>query len=242
MDSYESLVQTISLTMGVAWASGINLYAAILVLGLGSNFGYIEIPPTLAVVEDPVVLLGAAGLYFTEFVADKIPGVDTVWDGLHTFVRIPAGAVLAAGAVGDVSPALETAAGLFGGTMAATSHVTKAGTRVLINTSPEPVTNWFASITEDFAVIFGLWAALNHPVVMIILLILFIALVAWLLPKIWRGVRFVFRKLGELFGIIKPLPPEEETPSTPVEAPKAKAAPPPEEEPPAEEKNPDTKH
>jgi Domain of unknown function (DUF4126)/Short C-terminal domain len=203
MENYEALMATLALTMGASWASGINLYAVLLVLGIGGSTGNIDLPPDLAVLENPMVI-GAAGLmYFVEFFADKVPGVDSGWDTLHTFVRIPAGAMLAAGAVGDVTPALEIAAGIMGGGMAATSHATKAGSRLLINTSPEPVTNWTASITEDIMVFAGLWTALNHPLVFLILLIVFIVAVVWLMPKLWRGIKLVFGKLGELLGIVE---------------------------------------
>ncbi len=185
------VIETIALTMGVGWASGINLYAAVFMLGLLNSLGHIALPPEMAIVSDPLVM-GAAGLmYCVEFFADKTPGVDTGWDALHTFIRIPAGAVLASQAVGDVSGAVELAAALLGGTLAAGAHATKAGTRALINTSPEPVTNWTASITEDVMVVGGLWAALNHPWVFLVLLAVFFALAIWLLPKIWRGLKRV---------------------------------------------------
>ncbi|MCB1736704.1 MAG: DUF4126 domain-containing protein [Gammaproteobacteria bacterium] len=196
---YDQLATTIALSMGVAWASGINLYAAVFMLGfLGSN-GQLQLPPDLLILQDPMVL-GAAGLmYLVEFFADKIPGVDTGWDTIHTFIRIPAGAMLAAGAVGDMSPAMAIAAGLLGGGLATASHAAKSGTRVLINTSPEPFTNWGASVVEDIGVIAGLWAALNHPVIFLGLLLLWIVLLVWLIPKIWRGIKRVFRFLGSLF-------------------------------------------
>ncbi|MCP5140731.1 MAG: DUF4126 domain-containing protein [Gammaproteobacteria bacterium] len=196
---YDQLVATLALTLGVAWASGINLYAAVFMLGfLGAN-GHMQLPPDLLILQDPLVL-GAAGLmYLVEFFADKVPGVDTGWDTLHTFIRIPAGAMLAAGAVGDVSPAMEIAAGLLGGGLATASHAAKSGTRVLINTSPEPFTNWGASIGEDIGVIAGLWTALNHPLIFLGLLIVWVVLLAWLLPKVWRGIKRVFRFLGSLF-------------------------------------------
>jgi hypothetical protein len=143
-------------------------------------------------------------MYCVEFFADKVPGVDTGWDAIHTFVRIPAGAILAAGAIGEVGPGAQLAAGLVGGALAAGSHATKAGTRVLINTSPEPVTNWFASIGEDVMVIAGLWTALYHPVLFLVLLTLFILLMAWLLPRIWRGIKVAFAWLGRKLGISKP--------------------------------------
>ncbi|MGD2137568.1 MAG: DUF4126 domain-containing protein [Gammaproteobacteria bacterium] len=194
------ITQTIALTMGVAWASGINLYAAILMLGYLGTTGNIDLPPDLQVLTDPLVMLAAGFMYCVEFFTDKVPGVDTGWDAIHTFIRIPAGAVLAAGAVGDIGTGAQLAAGLVGGALATGSHATKAGTRVLINTSPEPVTNWFASVGEDVAVILGLWTALYHPVLFIVLLVLFILLMIWLLPKIWRGIKRLFRFLREKLG------------------------------------------
>jgi hypothetical protein len=125
--------------------------------------------------------------------------VDTAWDGLHTFIRIPAGAILAAGAVGDVGAGAEIAAALLGGGMAAASHAAKSGTRVLINTSPEPFTNWTASIVEDFAVVGGLITAVSHPVVFLVILVLFLVLLVWLLPKLWRGIKRVFGAIARLF-------------------------------------------
>lgn len=200
MDQLEQITAIIALTMGVGWASGINLYATILMLGLMSNMGNLELPAELEIIADPMVLMAAGFMYCVEFFADKIPGVDTGWDTLHTFIRIPAGAALAAGAVGDMNGAVVLAAALVGGSLSATSHALKAGGRVMINTSPEPVTNWTASVTEDIAVFGGLWAALNYPIAFLIGLVLFIALVIWLLPKIWRGIKKVFAFLAGLFG------------------------------------------
>ncbi len=133
------IIDTLALTMGAAWASGINLYAAVFMLGYLGSTGHITLPPDLQVLTDPLVLTAAAVMYCIEFFTDKIPGVDTGWDTLHTFIRIPAGAMLAMGAVGDVSPAAELASFLIGGSLAAQSHFLKAGSRVLINTSPEPL-------------------------------------------------------------------------------------------------------
>lgn len=200
MDQLEQIVSLIALTMGVGWASGINLYATVLMLGMLNNMGHITLPEELQVVGDPLVLMAAGSMYFVEFFADKIPGVDTGWDTLHTFIRIPAGAALAASAVGDMAPAVEIAAALVGGSLAAGSHAAKAGSRVMINTSPEPVTNWTASISEDLLVLGGLWAALNHPIWFLVGLAAFILLLIWLLPKIWRGVKKVFRFIAGLFG------------------------------------------
>lgn len=203
MDNYEALLTTLALTMGVSWASGINLYAALLVLGLGGSTGNIDLPAELLFLQDPMVI-GAAGLmYFVEFFVDKTPGVDTGWDAIHTFIRIPAGAMLAASTVGDVTPALEIAAGILGGGVAATSHATKSGTRMLINTSPEPVTNWTASITEDVLVIAGLWTAINYPILFLFLFLIFICLAIWLLPKLWYLLKKACLKIGGYLGSLK---------------------------------------
>jgi hypothetical protein len=171
-----------------------------LMLGYMGASGNIELPPDLQVLSDPLVMVAAGAMYGIEFFADKVPGVDTGWDTISTFIRIPAGAILAAGAVGDVGAGAQLAAAIAGGTLATGSHVTKTGTRVLINTSPEPVSNWFASVGEDVAVIAGLWTALYHPALFIVLLVLFILLSIWLLPKIWRGIKSVFSFLGRLSG------------------------------------------
>jgi hypothetical protein len=200
MTDLNSITSIIALTMGVAWASGINLYAAILVLGIMGSTGNMVLPPELVVLSNPLVL-GAAGImYAVEFFTDKVPGVDTGWDAIHTFIRIPAGALLAAGAVGDVNPAVMIAVGILGGGLAAGSHAVKAGSRVLINTSPEPFSNWAASLSEDVVVIAGLWTALHYPVLFIVLLVLFLVLMIWLLPKIWRGIKSVCSAIGRFLS------------------------------------------
>lgn len=200
MDAYQQIIATISLTMGVAWASGINLYATIGMLGILGATGNIVLPESLAVLQDPLIIAAALFMYAVEFFADKTPGVDTGWDTLHSFIRIPAGVMLAAGAVGEVNPAIVIVAGILGGSISATSHMVKAGSRVLINTSPEPFSNWAASVAEDVAVIGGLFAALHYPLVFIVLLVLFIAGAIWLIPKLWRGIKVVFRKIKSLFS------------------------------------------
>jgi hypothetical protein len=193
-------VSIIATTLGVAWASGINLYAAMFMLGWMGSSGSMDLPPDLEVLANPLVMGAAGVMYCVEFFADKIPGVDTGWDALHSFIRIPAGAMLASGAISPLGPEAELAGLILGGALSAGSHLTKAGSRVLINTSPEPFTNWAASIGEDVAVIGGLWAALHHPWWFIAALVLFILLMAWLLPKIWRGIRALFSRIGRLFG------------------------------------------
>jgi hypothetical protein len=206
MENYESIMATLALTMGASWASGINLYAALVVLGIGGSTGAIDLPPDLEMLANPLVIGAAAVMYLVEFVIDKVPGVDTAWDGISTFIRIPAGAILAAGAAGDVTPALEIASGVMGASLAATSHATKAGTRALINTSPEPFTNWGASITEDLTVIGGLWIALNHPVIFLCLLAVFLIFAIWLLPRIWRLLKAILRKIGSWVGLVDKAP------------------------------------
>ncbi len=214
MDAYQQLITTIALTMGVAWASGINLYATIGVLGLLGISGNIILPEQLLIVQDPLVIAAAGLMYCIEFFADKTPGVDTGWDAIHSFIRIPAGILLAAGAVGEVNPALVIAAGILGGTVSATSHMIKAGSRVLINTSPEPFTNWTASILEDVAVIGGLFTALHFPLLFLVLFVLFILLSIWLLPKIWKGIKAVFLRIKRFFTGEKN-PPEQDRDITP---------------------------
>jgi hypothetical protein len=200
MEAYQQLINTLTLTIGTAWASGLNLYATLAVLGISAATGNAQLPPNLQILANPLVIGAACLMYVVEFFADKIPGLDTAWDGVHTFIRIPAGALLAAGAVGDVTPALQIAAGILGGGIAGVTHATKAGSRVIINASPEPFSNWAASITEDLAVIGGLWTALHYPLVFIGLFVLFILFVIWLLPKIARGIGKIFRFIGRLFG------------------------------------------
>lgn len=195
---------TIALSMGAAWASGINLYAALFMLGYLGSTGQLALPPDLQILASPLVMVAAGIMYCVEFFADKVPGVDTAWDALHSFIRIPAGAALAAGAVGSLGGEAELAALILGGSLTASTHLTKAGTRVLINTSPEPVTNWTASISEDLTVIGGLWVALNHPWVFLAALVVFILVMAWALPRIWRGIKYVACRIGRLFGKCQP--------------------------------------
>ena len=194
MDPNE-IATLIAMTLGVSWASGINLYAAMLALGLAGATGHAVLPEELQILQSPLVIAAAGLMYCVEFFADKIPGVDSGWDALHTFIRIPAGALLASGMMGDMGQGAQLAAMLVGGSIAAGTHATKAGSRALINTSPEPFSNWTASIGEDVAVFVGVWAMLNHPWFFIGFLVLFILFMIWILPKIWRGIRLVWRKI-----------------------------------------------
>ncbi len=183
------LVHTVALSAGLAWASGMRLYAVLFAAGLLARLGYLDLPGDLAILQHPLVLIASGLMLAVEFFADKIPLVDSFWDSIHTFIRIPAGAVLAAMALGNHDPAVMVAAGILGGTLSAGTHLTKAGGRALINTSPEPFSNIATSLGEDVLVAGGLYSAIAFPVVFLILLSVFIVLVAWLLPKIWQGVR-----------------------------------------------------
>ena len=189
------IVQTIALAGGMAWASGMRLYAVLFAAGLMSRMGYLQLPEMLRVLEHPLVMGVAGVMLVIEFFADKIPAVDSLWDSVHSFIRIPAGALLAAMALGDHSQAVMLAAGLLGGTLAAGTHAAKAGSRALINTSPEPFSNIAASFGEDALVTSGLYVAFFHPAIFLGLLAVFIVLLFWLLPKVFRGIRMVFRRL-----------------------------------------------
>jgi len=196
----QEILPYIALSMGVAWASGINLYAAVLVLGLLGLSGNMPLPETLQVLQNPIVIGVAGFMYCVEFFADKIQGVDSAWDTLHTFIRIPAGAVLAATAVGDVDPAIAISAALVGGGLTAGTHLTKASTRLLVNTSPEPFSNIGASLAEDTVVVGGLLTALYYPSLFLVLLVAFVALMIWLLPILIRALKGIFDSLKWFFG------------------------------------------
>ena len=199
----------IALSMGAAWASGLNLYATCAMLGIMGATGSIDLPTGLETLENPWVIAAAGAMYVIEFFADKIPGVDSAWDTIHSFIRVPAGAVLAATVFADASTAEMLAAGAGGGVLTAATHTIKAGSRLLINTSPEPFSNWTASVSEDVAVFGGLWLALSHPAVFIGVLMVFILLAIWLLPKLWRAIRMLFSKIARLFGKETETPPLE---------------------------------
>jgi hypothetical protein len=197
-------LEALSLAMGTAWTSGINLYATVAALGIAGRAEMIHLPPELQVLTHPAVIAIACVMYVIEFFADKVPYVDSGWDVLHTFIRVPAGAVLAAQSLGDLNPALEVAALLAGGTVALAAHGTKATARLAINASPEPFSNWFASVTEDLAVLGGLWMIFNHPILMLILVLGFLAMVIWLVPKLFRLAKRGFQALRSRWRGVKP--------------------------------------
>ena len=188
-------VATLGLALGSAFTAGINLYATVAALGIAGALGAIQLPPDLQLLQHPAVITVALLLYVVEFFADKTPYLDSVWDAVHTFIRVPAGAILAARAFGgDVSPPVELAAILAGGGMAFAAHAAKATTRLTLNASPEPFSNWTASFAEDFTALFVLWLIFAHPLAVLGALAVFIAVVVWTAPKIWRGLRRLFRR------------------------------------------------
>lgn len=172
------------LALCCAWASGINVYAVLLVLGLSGGFNNFLLPAELELLTHPLVIFCCGFMYCVEFVADKIPGVDSLWDLLHTFIRIPVAVYLVGALLEGAYPDWQLLAQFFAVVLALSSHLTKVSSRLLINTSPEPVSNWAASFTEDLLVFTGLWLALTHPILFCVFLLGFIALVIWLVPKI----------------------------------------------------------
>jgi hypothetical protein len=190
------VIAAIAVALGAGWASGLNTYAAVLVLGVAQRLGLVALPHDLQVLASPWVMGVAAILFALNFFADKIPYIDSINDMLQTVVRVPAGALLAYGAAGGLSPEVAVIAGLLGGTLAAGTHVAKTGTRALINTSPEPFSNIAASFAEDISVIGGLALAIAHPITFLCLLALFVALLIWLLPKLVRLALLPFRRLA----------------------------------------------
>ena len=190
------MLQSVALASLLAWASGLRLYMVVFAVGLAGFLDYMDLPKGLEVLQHPWVIGTAGFMLVMEFLADKVPAIDSAWDAIHTFIRIPAGALLAAGATGDSVTALPVAAGLLGGTITAGTHFTKAGGRAVINTSPEPVSNWGASFTEDALVLSGIWLAFNNPLVFLLLLLLFLLMLVWLIPKVWRGIRAVVNRVS----------------------------------------------
>jgi hypothetical protein len=194
------LLEPLALVAGLAWASGLRIYAVVFFLGLASHFAIVDLPGNLDALAHPAVLTVSGLLFLLEFFADKIPYVDSAWDALNTFVRAPGAALLGALAVADGSQGLMIASALLGGAIAGSTHVAKAGSRAAINLSPEPVSNWLASLTED-GMAFGILAlALTHPLLLLAGLALFLLLLIWLLPKLFRlargAMRAGFARLG----------------------------------------------
>ena len=191
---------TLGMAMGSAWMSGINLYATVVTLGLLQRFKLVALPGDLGLVSDWWVIGVAGALYLIEFVADKIPAVDSVWDAIHTFIRVPAGAVLAASAFASFDPSVRLVAFLAGGGVALSSHGTKAATRLAANTSPEPVSNIVLSLLEDALTIGSAILMVFHPIVILVLVAIFVLLAIWLVPKIVRALRGLLLRVRALFS------------------------------------------
>lgn len=192
--------QLIALAGALGWASGVRLYLVVLLTGLAGFMGWIQLPQGLHLLAHPVVLGASGFMVFVEFFADKIPGLDSLWDVVHTMIRIPAGAALAAGVFGVDSGLMALVAALMGGTLAATSHAAKATSRAAINTSLEPFTNVGASLLEDGLVPAGLWLAIAHPLVFVGVLLLVLIFSVWLIRTCWRFLRQLFVRVARIFS------------------------------------------
>ncbi|WP_372827299.1 DUF4126 domain-containing protein [Polaromonas sp.] len=192
--------QLVALAGALGWASGVRLYLVVLLTGLAGFMGWIQLPQGLHLLAHPVVLGASGFMVAVEFFADKIPGLDSLWDVVHTMIRIPAGAALAAGVFGADSGLMALLAALAGGTLAATSHAAKATTRAAINTSPEPFSNVGASLVEDSLVPAGLWLAIAHPLMFVVVLVLVLILSVWLIRICWRFLRQLFARVTRIFS------------------------------------------
>lgn len=201
--------QLVALAGALGWASGVRLYAVLFIVGGLGYLGWIPLPGGLVLLAHPFVLAASGAMFAIEFFADKIPGVDSVWDLLQTFVRIPAGAALAGSVFGDAPGAATLAAAILGGTLAAGSHLAKSGSRMAINTSPEPFSNWAASFGEELAVGVLLWLAFAHPVAALVVLGLLVLLMIWLIPKVWRFLARIVDRMQKLFGDARSKSPHE---------------------------------
>jgi uncharacterized membrane protein len=183
------ILATLGRTLGFSLAAGVNLYATVAMLGLAARFNWVQLPEQFQAFNHPWVIGAAAVLYVIEFVADKIPWVDSIWDSVHTVIRPIGGALIAVAALGETSPTVTGLIALLGGTVAAGSHMTKAGTRVAINTSPEPVTNWFASLAEDVFVIGLSLLTLKFPLLALAVSVAIVVMIVWLARRLWRWLR-----------------------------------------------------
>lgn len=183
---------SLALAGALAWGAGLRLYLVVFAFGLLGRLGWWPLPENLEVLAHPVVLVASGFMSVVELAADKIAFVDTAWDAVNTFIRIPAGAALAAGVFGDSGAAWTLAAALLGGTLTATTHFAKSGTRAAVNTSPEPLSNVAVSLGEDAGVLGGLWLAIAHPIVFLVALLVFLVAAALLLLAITRGLRRLF--------------------------------------------------
>lgn len=194
------MAQLLALAAAMGWASGLRLYLVVFITGLAGSLGWLPLPAGLHVLQHPAMLAGSGFMLFVEFFADKIPGVDSLWDIVHSVIRVPAGAALAAGVFGADSATMGTVAGMMGGALAATSFATKASTRAAVNTSPEPFSNIAVSLAEDCAVMGAMWLATNHPIAFGITLAITLVLSVWLLLVLMKYLKTILRRLSSWFS------------------------------------------
>jgi len=194
------IISTLAIAMGSAWVSGINLYACVATLGLLSRFAHLQLPGELSVLTSWWVIGVAVALYIIEFVADKVPWIDSTWDVIHTFIRVPAGAILAAAALGDFDRSIQVIALLLGGGLALSSHGTKAATRAILNTSPEPVSNALASVAEDVIAIVSTIVSVFFPILLFIIVAIGVGVSIYLFSRILRFFKTVTRKIRSWFA------------------------------------------
>ena len=194
------MAQLLALAAALGWASGIRLYAVVFITGIAGWMGWLPLPAGLAALQHPALLAGSGFMLFIEFFADKIPGLDTLWDLVHSVIRVPAGAALAAGVFGADSATMGLMAGLLGGSLAATSYATKATTRAAINTSPEPFSNIAISLVEDGLVIGMMWLATHYPVTFGVVLTVILILSIWLLVVLLKFLKNLVRRVRAWFG------------------------------------------
>lgn len=190
---------TLTLALGSAWTSGINLYATVTVLGLLQKLGDVKLPGGLDVLDNWWIIGIAAALYIVEFFADKVPYLDSIWDVVHTFIRVPAGALVAYSATSELSTTLEVIAVLAGGGLALSTHGTKAAVRGVVNLSPEPVSNWVVSVLEDVIAFAGVFLAVFAPLISAIVLGVFLIFFMWFAPKVFRAIRGMLATVRALF-------------------------------------------
>jgi uncharacterized protein DUF4126 len=193
------MLNALGLIVPLAFASGVNLYATVAVLGLSSHYGLVALPEQFRVFDNPIIITAALAMYLVEFVADKIPWFDSMWDAVHTVVRPLGGALVAVTALGDASPAANALVALLGGSIAMTTHLTKAGARAAANTSPEPFSNWALSLGEDVLAVGISYAALQHPIVALTIALLLLVVIALFASMIVRFVRRRFRRMREAY-------------------------------------------
>ena len=194
------MLNALGLIVPLAFAAGVNLYATVAVLGLSSHYGLVSLPEQFRVFDNPVIITAALAMYLVEFVADKIPWFDSMWDAVHTVIRPLGGALVAVTALGEASPAANALVALLGGSIAMTTHLTKSGTRAAANTTPEPFSNWALSLGEDVLAVGLSYAALQHPMIALIVAVLLLVVIVFFAAMIVRFVRRRFSRMRDAYS------------------------------------------